>query len=144
MMNIIYITLRAIAQATENEERVEKALLFAGGTEEVEKTRVEGHFGNRMVLMSVEVAKKKDIGSFMKRIGEQRIAEVLIGQLEERVDDECVLHFRLDKQKAYGEVLALAENKDVIDVCIKIGAYPAKKERAIAAIKENLQDLLNP
>lgn len=141
-MNILNISFRAIARATEDGEKVELALRFVCGAGEVNKTNVAGHFGNSMVLMNAMLNKKKDIRAFMNRITEAGIVERLAGEARERVDDECVFHFRLDKQKAYEEVMALAETKDVIDCNVKIGAYPAKKDNAVASLDNIFQELL--
>jgi len=46
------------------------------------------------------------------------------------VDEEGILHFRLDKQAAFEERLALAKDADAIDVRLKLIAYPAKAEEA--------------
>ncbi|HYU07670.1 MAG TPA: RNA-binding domain-containing protein, partial [Thermoplasmata archaeon] len=49
---------------------------------------------------------------------------------ETRVDDDGILHFRIDKQTAYLEKLTLAQDTDPIDVRLKLMAFPAKPEVA--------------
>jgi len=49
----------------------------------------------------------------------------------ERIDDECCLHIRFDKQEAYKGIVKLAATPDTIAARIKLKAYPAKLEKAI-------------
>jgi RNA binding exosome subunit len=135
-MNILRADFRAIAQATEDEDCVENALKFVAGAGEVKKHHIDGHFGNRMTIMSMEVRKKKDIKNFILRLMDAGILHSLVDEIEERIDEECVLHFRLDKQKAYEEMLELAHSNDVIDCGIKIAAYPARRENAVKIATE--------
>ncbi|MBU4032061.1 MAG: hypothetical protein KKH41_06100 [Candidatus Thermoplasmatota archaeon] len=139
-IKFLSIRFRAFAQATEIEERVLAAMKFASGTEEVNVTATTGHFGNPITVFETELLKAGQIKNFLGRLAEAHIPENLIGQEEERVDEECAFHFRLDKQKAYLEELALASGRDVIDVRLKVGVYPARREAAVAAIKEWLAD----
>jgi RNA binding exosome subunit len=58
------------------------------------------------------------------------LPEDLSKEVDARVDDDGVLHFRLDKQAAFEERWELAKDPDTIDVRVKLVAYPAKPERA--------------
>ncbi len=128
------IRLRAIAQATEVEERVEATMLFVSGLEEVPASRIEGHFGNPLTIFEVEMSKTRDMKKFLQILKEAGMLALLMEEIEPRLDDDCVFHFRLDKQKAYAEELALASSKDIIDVNMKVAAYPAKREIALDAL----------
>ena len=130
-MNVLYVDFRAIAHATEDDELVHQALVFAAGGGLVDKNRTKGHFGNPMTIMSIKITNNKQIRDFIHRLKDAGIIRTLIEEVEQRVDDECVFHFRLDKQKAFEEVLVLATGKDVIDCGMKIAAYPAKREDAV-------------
>jgi RNA binding exosome subunit len=142
-MNILSADFRAIAQATENEESVERAMLYVAGTGHVIKARTCGHFGNRIVIMSIKLGKKKDLKKFVLRLKETGILQTLVDEVGERIDEECVFHFRLDKQKAYGEIMELASGNDVIDCGMKIAAYPAKRENAVRIALEDFKRLLS-
>ena len=124
------IRLRAIAQATEMEERVEAAMVFVSGLEEVESSRIEGHFGNSLTIFEAELSRARDMKLFLEKLKEARILDLLMNEIEQRLDENCVFHFRLDKQKAYVEKLELADSKDIIDVNMKVAAYPARREIA--------------
>ena len=128
------IRLRAIAQATEVEERVEAAMLFVSGMEEVPASRIEGHFGNSITIFEIELSRARDMKKFLQILKDAGLLAPLIEKIEQRLDDNCVFHFRLDKQKAYAEELAIANSKDIIDVNMKVAAYPARREIALEAV----------
>ncbi len=128
------IRLRAIAQATEVEERVEAAMLFVSGLEEVPASRIEGHFGNPLTIFEVEMSKTRDMKKFLQIMKDAGMLALLMEEIEPRLDENCVFHFRLDKQKAYAEELALADSKDIIDVSMKVAAYPARRENALETV----------
>ena len=142
-VNILNVSFRTIAQATEDEERVRNALKFVSGLDEIEETKIDGHFGNTLIIMAAHLEKKKQVRDFLARLNEFGIIRVLVDEVEERTDEECVFRFRLDKQKAYEEILELATGKDVIDCAVKAAAYPARKENAVASVQSAFQELLN-
>jgi RNA binding exosome subunit len=59
------------------------------------------------------------------------------------MDEDCVFHFRLGKQRAFEGVLELAVSKDVVDCALKVAAYPARRETAISSLNETFRDLMN-
>jgi len=134
------IRLRAIAQATEIEERVEAAMLFVSGLEEVPFTIAEGHFGNPLTIFEVELTKTRDMNKFLQILKDGKLLMPLLEKIDPRLDENCVFHFRLDKQKAYAEELVLANSKDIIDVSMKVAAYPAKREIAMDALLDWFKD----
>lgn len=128
------IRLRAIAQATEVEERVEAAMLYVSGLEAIPASKIEGHFGNPLTIFEVELSKTREVKKFLQILKDAGILSLLMEEIEPRLDDYCVFHFRLDKQKAYAEELELANSKDIIDVNMKVAAYPARRDIAKEAL----------
>ncbi len=138
-MDVHNITFRAIAHATESEDRVITALshfLFGG---EIETTKTEGHFGNPIFIM-YGCIKGRDCTSFFgilkTKLSEKEIQK-LKNELCERIDDECILHIRFDKQAAYKGTVQLARTSDAITADIKLKAYPARREKAIEVAEKN-------
>ncbi len=138
MGNLHHITLRAIAQATESEDRVKKALsllLFDG---EIETIKTEGHYGNPITILQAQI-KGRNCARFIELL-KSRLAEHNLKRLKnescERVDEDCVLHIRFDKQAAYKGIVQLATTADTIVAEIKLKAYPARREKAIAVAGE--------
>lgn len=135
-IRFLSIRFRAIALATEVEERVLKAMEFASGSKNVLTTHTTGHFGTSISILEVEHLKAQEIKKFIERLASAGIISQLVGQAEARTDEDCAFHFRLAKQKAFQEELALAEDRDVIDVRMKVGVYPASRDGAIRAISD--------
>ncbi len=138
MGNLHNITLRAIAQATEGEDRVKSALslfLFDG---EIETIKTEGHYGNPITILQAQI-KERNCSRFIELL-KSKLAEHDLKRLKnescERVDEDCVLHIRFDKQAAYKGIVQLATTADTIVAEIKLKAYPAKREKAIAVAGE--------
>jgi RNA binding exosome subunit len=135
-LKFLNVRLRAMAQATEVEDRVLKAVAFASGTDEITVSRAEGHFGNPIMIFEAELKKKSEITKFIGLMSGAGILQALRDESDARTDQDCAFHFRLDKQNAYLGELALAEGKDVIDVRMKIGVYPARRAEAVRAVSE--------
>ena len=100
-------------------------------------SEAKGHYGNPLLYLEVEMTKKREIKEFwnhlMELLGEQR--KFLVNLLEEKVDDQGVLHIRIDKQKAYLGEVELTEGGDAIVVKAKIVTYPAKRDKIIEVAK---------
>ena len=88
----------------------------------------------------MELTRTREIKKFLQILKDAEMLIVLMGEIQQRLDDNCVFHFRLDKQKAYAEELALADSKDIIDVNMKVAAYPARREIALEAVLDWFKD----
>ncbi len=142
MGDIHNILLRAIAQATESQDRVKTVLSLFIFDNEIEITPTEGYFGNPIIIMQARL-KGRDCGRFVElirsKLSEQELRK-LKGELYERIDDDCILHIRFDKQAAYAGQVKLAATTDSITAQIKLRAYPARKDNAAAVAEKILPD----
>src|SRR3989442_10222059 len=120
------IEARTHCHATEEEERVAAALLFAVPEGETSREDLEGHFRNPLVRLTRRVVKRPGIRAVWERWSAAGVPAAIARDVEARLDEEGVLHFRLDKQAAFLERLELAHDSDPIDVRLKLIAYPAK------------------
>jgi RNA binding exosome subunit len=138
MGSIHHIALRAIAQATEDVDRVKAALSLILFDDEIETIDTEGHNGNPITILQARL-KGRDCNRFIELL-KSKLPEHEIERLRnercERIDEDCTLHIRFDKQAAYKGTIQLATTTDTIAAEIKIRAYPAKREKAIEAAKE--------
>jgi len=125
---IHWIVARAYAQATEEEERVVQALEAAVSGGVGSRDTLEGQFGNPVVVLRRRIERSEDLRSTWERWRGAGLLATLKDDLEERLDDDGVLHFRVDKQSAFGGTLAPARGADPIDIQVKLKAYPAKAE----------------
>jgi RNA binding exosome subunit len=135
-IKFLHIRLRAMAQATEIEERVLGAVVTASGAESVSVSKAEGHFGTPITVFGAELTKSAEMRRFIDIMTQAGIFSSLRGSADARTDEACTFHFRLDKQKASLGELALAEGKDVIDVAVKVGVYPARRDAAVRQLEE--------
>jgi RNA-binding protein len=124
------IEARTYCHATEKEERVAAALAFAVPEGEMSREALEGHFGNPLVRLTRRVEKRPSVRAVWGHWSAAGVPAAIARDAEARVDDDGVLHFRLDKQAAFRERLALAQDADHIDVRVKLIAYPAKPAEA--------------
>ncbi len=124
------IEARTYCHATEDEERVAAALLFAIPEGETSREELQGHFGNPLVRLIRRVEKRPAIRAVWKHWSASGVPPSIARDVEARVDEDGVLHFRLDKQSADRERLELAKDSDPIDVRLKLIAYPAKPAEA--------------
>ncbi|MCX9013221.1 MAG: exosome subunit [Candidatus Methanoperedens sp.] len=132
-MEIHHITIRAIAQATESEDRVKTALSLFLPDNDIEIISSEGHFGNPITIFQSSITGRKcrRFIDFLKTSLHGKDMGLLKNQITERVDEQCALHIRFDKQAAYEGIVQLATTPDTIAARIKIKAYPARREIAI-------------
>lgn len=142
-----YIALRTTAQATEDPLKVRSVLdLFLSPQKEekdssdiVHETVAEGYHGNPIIVMEAEVKKKKDcqyiIDYIRHNLGDAGI-DRLINELPRRVDDDCNLFIRFDKQEAYQGRLVITSSSDAVHLRMKIEVYPARREAGIEAARE--------
>ncbi|MCZ7355955.1 MAG: exosome subunit [Candidatus Methanoperedens sp.] len=133
-MDINNITLRAIVQATESEDRVCTALSLFLFDSEIERIRTEGHFGNPITILQARITGKKcsQFIELLKSKLPESDLEKLKNERCERIDEDCCFHIRFHKQAAYNGKVQLATTTDTIAAEIKIKVYPAKREKALA------------
>lgn len=143
---IHHIILRVIAHATEDVSRVRAALDFflsgAGVREEnklIEEIQAEGHHGNPITILSVQLKRKADCLGFARfvreRFSDEDVAS-LREEMPERLDDNQVFHLRFDKQAAYLQQVKLTNSSDAITAKVKIETYPKNREKAGAIVEE--------
>ncbi|OAQ52421.1 hypothetical protein HTG_12420 [Natrinema mahii] len=138
-----YVDLRTFCYATEDEKRVEEALrtfLPEGDDEpfEIERTESEGHYGDRILVLSARVENADDVRHVLSRLADLESFDDLIDELDERVTENTELFLRLDKQAAFAGDVRLG---DGITFRGKVEAYPAKKEKAVANAEDVLERL---
>ncbi|MEF8799728.1 MAG: RNA-binding protein [Halolamina sp.] len=132
-----YIDLRTFCYATEDEKRVEQALRrFLPEDFHIERATNEGHHGDRIVVLSARVEKADNVRYVLQQLSDLPDIERIIGELDERVDENCSFFLRLDKQRAFkGDV----EQGQGITLRAKVEAYPAKQPAAVENAREALE-----
>ena len=136
-----YVDLRVFCYATEDEKRVESALrAYLPEEYPIERAESEGHYGDRIVVLSARVENADDVRTILDRLGDLAADELdrVRDELDERVDENTSFFLTLDKQAAFDGDVQLG---DGITVRAKVEAYPAKRETAIANASDLLEDL---
>lgn len=124
-----YVDLRTFCYATEDDKRVEEALrTFLPEGFPVERTETEGFHGDRILIFSARAERADDVRKVLERLSTLDERERIGDELAERVDDNCSLFLRLDKQRAFRNEVGLGAG---IEFRGKVEAYPAKRETAI-------------
>ncbi|MFB6141830.1 MAG: RNA-binding protein [Halorientalis sp.] len=135
-----YVDLRTFCYATEDEKRVERALrTFLPEDHDIERAVSEGHHGDRIVVLSARIERADEMRHVLARVSELDGADRLLAELDERVDDNCSLFLRLDKQAAFGARVELGEG---ITLRAKVEAYPATKEKAVGNARAALEEFV--
>jgi RNA-binding protein len=142
-MAILNMHFRVFCHATEDETKVVQALKFASGAEDITREVTEGYHGNPIVKLEVFIKEKRRARDFFSRLDEGMIHELVV-TLEKRVDDDCNLYLRLDKQEAYIGNLKMTTSDDAIAVRAKIESYPKKRETAMKSVTEFLESMVQP
>ncbi len=136
------LNVRAICHSTEDIEKVRQSVLNALGEIELQVTIAKGHHGNQMEIIEARTVKMRDIDRVFDRMQAGDLEEI-DRTIESRIDDSCNLFLRLSKQDAFRDIIRLAAEDDAISIKMKIRAYPAKRENAIAQAREYLAILRN-
>lgn len=141
-MDIANLSFRAFAHATEDPERVEKALRFVSGAENVSRSSSTGYYGNPIIILEAKIADSKHIKALLRSLGPESL-KVMLDTLDRRLDKESFFYFRLDKQEAFQERFVLADGEDVIAVRGKVKSYPQNRENALTSMRNVLQSELD-
>ena len=148
---IHHIILRVNAHSTEDKSRVRNALDFFllnsvsksiknGNTDDiVEITNVDGYYNNPISTLSANITRKQDCLAFARFVRENMHpgdVELLRSEMPDRLDDDQLFHFRLDKQAAYLNEVKLTSSSDAITVKVKIATFPKNWEQAGKIVEE--------
>lgn len=132
MTKIDCISIQALCHATEDEERVLKALHTLYPT--FEKHKATGYFGNPISVLSVRITRRKEITRVLQALKEHCSGQ-LSSDIERRMDERGNLYIRLDKQELYQGSIAVRDSGE-IKIIIHISTYPSRVEDAILYAEE--------
>ncbi len=134
-----YVDLRTFCYATEDDKRVEDALRrFLPEEFEVQRVESEGHYGDRILVLSARVENADDVRHVLSQLTDLEQFDRVLGELDDRVTENCELFVSLDKQAAFRGDVTLG---DGITFRAKVEAYPAKKPKAVDNAETVLEEL---
>jgi RNA binding exosome subunit len=136
-----YVDIRAFCYVTEDDKRVEDALrLFLPEDFEIQRAKSEGHYGDRILVLSARVENASGMRTVMDALGDLADEDFsrVVDELDERVNENCSFFLTLDKQAAFNGRVELG---DGITLRGKVEAYPAKKDSAVENVEALLTEL---
>ena len=128
------ISYRTFVFGTEDEEKVITAISYLFSNPLPERIINEDHFGNKIIVLTDKITKKRTNRDFISFLNENLSNEdksIIKEELSRRMDEKGNLFLRFEKQSAYNETLKLTYSGDAIHVRIKIASYPVSKENAM-------------
>ena len=132
-MGILHINAAATAHELQDIDLVTEALQWFTGTEwDIDMT--SSYHGPKVALLGTHVQKNKLVSEFVQRLGKDN-SKLIQEQLEQRMDENNVIHARFDLEKIVGQVVSLTpqdHDGPVIKVRMKVAVYPGQDARDIA------------
>ena len=132
-MGILHINAAATAHELQDIDLVTEALQWFTGTEwEVDMT--SSYHGPKVALLNTHIQKNKLVSEFVQRLGKDN-SKLIQEQLEQRMDENNVIHARFDLEKIVGQVVSLTPQDHegpVIKVRMKVAVYPGQDASNIA------------
>ena len=132
-MGILHINAAATAHELQDIDLVTEALQWFTGTEwEVDMT--SSYHGPKVALLNTHIQKNKLVSEFVQRLGKDN-SKLIQEQLEQRMDENNVIHARFDLEKIVGQVVSLTPQDHegpVIKVRMKVAVYPGQDASEIA------------
>jgi RNA binding exosome subunit len=141
-----WLRLRAVAHPTEELAKVREAVRFVAGLPEAEfagsaaVTPMETHHGLTSHLVEASVERSRSLRDVLERVlAIPGARERLRATLEARTDEDGLFFVRLDKQAAAQGRLELTQGEDCVQLRLKVEAYPAGREAALALLGRLLE-----
>jgi RNA binding exosome subunit len=132
-MGILHINAAATVHELQDINLVTEALEWFTGTEwDVDMT--SSYHGPKVALLSTLAQKNKLVSEFIHRLGDDT-SKLIREQLEQRMDENNVIHARFDLEKIVGQVVSLTpqdHNGPVVKVRMKVAVYPGQDVTEIA------------
>jgi RNA binding exosome subunit len=137
------VELSVISYATEDEERVERALRNLMPPEfdaKVTRQRLKGYYNDPITRILVKVTKRKEASRVMRQVVgliSTLDQSKLLDEIEKRTDDAGSLYLRFEKQRALSGVAVL---NDYDPVRVKIKFYVPHGEETDTFIRSVLEE----
>ena len=128
---IAWIQIETFSHATEDIEKVKSLLSkFFSFDITFNENRTDGHFGNEIIIITVELSRDKEIkvfvSDFLKIVDKNYILETL----EKRLDEDGILFMRMNKERVYNDDFTIEDNGDIL-ISMKFVTYPKSMEKVI-------------
>lgn len=130
-----WIRVQTFCYATENEPLLRETMeILLEDADEYSEDESIGEHGNRMKILEARLTHQRQYRHLFNNLGPEMRAWIA-GDLENRIDEDCMFYLRLDKQKAVQGIYEAAHHGDVIAITGKVQSHPARKEVAVERMK---------
>ena len=131
-MGVHHLTWRVTASGVEDEVLIANAISELIANEElVEIEKTTSYYGSPLHLISAIIKKNKVAIKSLSKLGSTNL-DILISSLEERLDENNTLHFRIGLDELIrGEILIVSSNVKSVKGQTKLEVYPGQ-----SALKE--------
>ena len=130
-----WIRVQTFCYATEDRELLEEVMCSLVDPESMSEDISEGEHGNVTVIIESRLTKQREFTELFSKFPAE-ILDYIIDDIDNRVDEDCILYLRLDKQKAVQGIYEVAHHGDVIAITGKVQAHPAKPEVAKNVVRD--------
>ncbi len=143
-----FVEIRVFCKEDEDELKITQTLLtlvpinFEDEKIVVHRKVAMGFNERKIIILTIELKKDRHINLFIKKLfskltAEQR--ELIIKQIDSRVDDELNFFLRLDKPALMkNEKFKITDTGNCFHIRINVAAYPSKREVAKKIMQEAL------
>jgi RNA binding exosome subunit len=140
------LELRVYSHATEDKEKVVEVLRKILGEEywraaSISEEVYSGHYGNPVIVITAKIqdpeVASRALDHILERLG-RADRGILAGSLEERVDRDGTLYFRVSKQDALLGKLIVYEADDVVRIAVR---FAGRRRDALREYKKRLEEL---
>jgi RNA binding exosome subunit len=93
-------------------------------------------------ILELDITKTRHLNLFAKLLLQKfdvRIREILLKQLDSRIDEECNFFFRFDLDDALREQITLTQSGRCVHFKCAVSAFPKRKESAIITVENYLK-----
>ena len=133
-----WMRVQTFCYATERKELLEEAMeILLGDADEYSEDESVGEHGNVMTILEARLTHQRQYRNLFINLGEP-VRQWIIDDIENRIDDDCVFYWRLDKQKSVQGIYEPAHHGDVMAITGKMQSHPARKDVAVRNLKEFL------
>ncbi len=134
------IKFRAFVYENESIDEITQSILNILPEAEIEAEEAEGLLEDKIIILSGVVSKKRYTKTFFKTLMDSVDLEKLNDDLELKIDEKGNWFLRFDKDDALDEKWTILDKGDAIHLKVKIAAFPAKKQIAVAKVREAISN----
>ena len=132
-MGILHVHAAATAHELQDIDLVTQALEWLTETDwNVDMTT--SYHGPRVAMLSTQIKKNKQVEAFIEKL--KPYHATILSELDARLDENNVIHLRLNLESVIGQNVKLTASSDqspVIKIRIKLAVYPGQEVESIAA-----------